>query len=62
MMGRGEGGIYMCMWQLQIENEHYSVYNYWLNLITCSSSIAIVQHFSTKVGTVIVDRWGSKCL
>ena len=41
------------MYQLQVENEHYSVYN-WLNLI--SSSTAIFQQFSPKVGTVIADR------
>ena len=40
--------------QLQAENEHYSTYN-WLNLI--SSSTGILQQFSPKIGTVIVDRW-----
>ena len=42
------------MWQLQVENKHYPIYN-WLNLI--SSPTAILQQFSPKVGTVIVDRW-----
>ena len=44
------------MWQLQVENEHDSVYNC-LNLISSSTALLQVQEFSPKVGTVIGDRW-----
>ena len=45
---------YIHMWRLQVEYEHYSIYN-WLTII--SSSTAILQQFSPKVGTAVIDRW-----
>ena len=41
------------MWQLQEENEHYSIFN-WLNLI--SSPTIILWRIGPKLGIELADR------
>ena len=41
------------MWQLQVENEHYSVFN-WLNSIRCPA--CMLKFFSSKLGTLLAYR------